>query len=237
MTLDWEFVARWISIVLLDLSLAGDNAVVIALAVRTLPRRQQRVGIFWGAMAAVVLRVAVTFVAAQLLRVPLLQFGGGALLLWIAWKLLRQEEATGEHGVRGGATLFAAIRIIALADFIMSTDNMLAVAAAAHGSLFLILFGLGLSIPIIMAGSSFVARLMGRYKWLVALGAGILGWVAGEMLVADKLIKPYLGVAAGALERVVPAALGFFFVAAGLWRQRRERRRAAARAHPVHTHV
>src|SRR3990172_4012477 len=98
MTVDWEFVARWISIVVLDLTLAGDNAVVIALAVRTLPRRQQRLGIFWGAMAAVVLRVAVTFVAAQLLRVPLLQFGGGGLLLWIAWKLLRQEEAAGETG-------------------------------------------------------------------------------------------------------------------------------------------
>ena len=236
MTVDWEFVARWISIVVLDLTLAGDNAVVIALAVRTLPRRQQRLGIFWGAMAAVVLRVAVTFVAAQLLRVPLLQFGGGALLLWIAWKLLRQEEAAGEPGVRQGTTLAQAIRIIALADFIMSTDNMLAVAAASHGSFFLLMFGLGLSIPIIMAGSALVARLMHRHKWLVALGAGILGWVAGEMIVQDKLVHAYLGAAAGVLERAVPAALGFAFVAAGLWRRRRERRRRARSARPAHTH-
>jgi YjbE family integral membrane protein len=233
MSLDWEFIARWISIVVLDLTLAGDNAVVIALAVRTLPKKQQRLGIFWGALAAVVLRVAVTFVAAQLLRVPLLQFGGGALLLWIAWKLLRQEEATGEHGVRQSATLAQAIKIIALADFIMSTDNMLAVAAASHGSFFLLIFGLGLSIPIIMAGSALVARLMQRYTWLVALGAGILGWVAGEMMVADKLIHPYLGVAEGVLSRAVPAVLGFAFVAAGLLRQRRERRRTAGRAHPA----
>ncbi len=103
---------------------------------------------------------------------------------------------------------------------------------------FMILRGLIIgNIPIIMAGSALVARLMQRYKWLVALGAGILGWVAGEMIVADKLIHPYLGVAAGVLGRVVPAALGFAFVAAGLWRQRRARRRAAARAHPAHTHV
>jgi YjbE family integral membrane protein len=236
MGFDWEFVARWISIVVLDLTLAGDNAVVIALAVRTLPRRQQRLGIFWGAMAAVVLRVAVTFVAAQLLRVPLLQFGGGILLLWIAWKLLRQEEVTGEHGARGGTTLFEAIKIIALADFIMSTDNMLAVAAASRGSFFLLMFGLGLSIPIIMAGSALVARLMQRYKWLVALGAGILGWVAGEMMVADRLIHPFMGAAASVLERAVPAILGFAFVAAGLVRQRRARRRAAAAARPAHAH-
>jgi YjbE family integral membrane protein len=235
MTFDWEFLARWISIVVLDLTLAGDNAVVIALAVRTLPRKQQRVGIFWGATAAVVLRVVVTFVAAQLLQVPFLQFGGGALLLWIAWKLLRQEEPTGEHGVRQSTTLLEAIWIIAMADFIMSTDNMLAVAAASHGSFFLLMFGLGLSIPIIMAGSAFVARLMGRYKWLVALGAGILGWVAGEMIVGDKLIHTYLGSAAGALGRAVPAVLGFAFVATGLLRQRRERRRATG-TRPIHTH-
>jgi YjbE family integral membrane protein len=233
MTLDWEFVARWISIVVLDLTLAGDNAVVIALAVRTLPRKQQRLGIFWGAMAAVILRVAVTFVAAQLLRVPLLQFGGGVLLLWIAWKLLRQEEAAGEHGARGGTTLFEAIKIIALADFIMSTDNMLAVAAASRGSFFLLMFGLGLSIPIIMAGSALVARLMQRYKWLVALGAGILGWVAGEMMVDDRLIHPYLEAAEGVLSRAVPAGLGFAFVAGGLWQQRR---RAAGGTRPAHAH-
>ena len=236
--MDWQFVARWLSIVVLDLTLAGDNAVVIAMAVRSLPAKQQKTGIFWGAGAAIVLRVAVTFIAAQLLRVPLLQFGGGVLLLWIAWKLLQQPPGAGEHHVRSStAGLWEAIKIIALADFIMSTDNMLAVAAASHGSFFLLMFGLGLSIPIIMFCSALVARLMNKHPWLVLLGAAILGWVAGEMIVADRLVGPRLGDLRHAAERTIPILLAVAVVVVGRWSELtgklRARRHAAAKSRGI----
>ncbi len=229
----WEFLARWLSIVILDLTLAGDNAVVIALAVRSLPAKQQKKGIIWGAGGAVILRVAVTFLAAQLLRVPLLQFGGGVLLCWIAWRLLRQPPDVTEEHVRASAGLWEAIKIIVLADFIMSTDNMLAVAAASQGSFFLLMFGLGLSIPIIMCCSALVARLMNKYPWLVVLGAAILGWVAGEMIVADRIVAVRLGLVAHAAERTVPLLLAVAVVVVGRWPELtgrlRARRHAAAR--------
>jgi YjbE family integral membrane protein len=192
MTFDMEFLFRFLSITILDLTLAGDNAVVIGMAVRSLPEKQRRLGIFWGAFGAVALRVACTFVAAQLLLIPLLQFGGGILLLWIAWKLLQNPPGaeSGEH-IKASSGLLEAVKIIILADFVMSVDNMLAVAAASHGSFFLLMFGLGLSIPIILFCSALVATMMNKWPWLVILGAGILGWVAGEMIVADKMIGPY----------------------------------------------
>jgi YjbE family integral membrane protein len=193
MTFDMEFLFRFLSITILDLTLAGDNAVVIGMAVRSLPEKQRRLGIFWGAFGAVALRVACTFVAAQLLLIPLLQFGGGILLLWIAWKLLQNPPGaeSGEH-IKASSGLFEAVKIIILADFVMSVDNMLAVAAASHGSFGLLMFGLGLSIPIILFCSALVATMMNKWPWLVILGAGILGWVAGEMIVGDKLIGPYM---------------------------------------------
>ncbi|MFB3818772.1 MAG: TerC family protein [Candidatus Methylomirabilales bacterium] len=234
--MDWEFVARWISIVVLDLTLAGDNAVVIALAVRSLPARQQRQGIVWGAFGAVALRVAVTFIAAQLLTVPLLQFGGGVLLLWIAWKLLKSPPGAQEAHVDAASGLWQAIRIIVLADFIMSTDNMLAVAAASHGSFALLLFGLGLSIPIILCGSALVARMMNQWPWLVILGAAILGYVAGEMIAKDPWIhQPMPPEAAWGMERGLPVLLAALVVIAGRWqtiqrRRRAERERSVTRA-------
>jgi YjbE family integral membrane protein len=234
--MDWEFFARWISIVILDLTLAGDNAVVIALAVRSLPVRQQGQGIIWGAFGAVALRVAVTFIAAQLLTVPLLQFGGGVLLLWIAWKLLKSPPGAGEAHVNAAAGLWQAIKIIVLADFIMSTDNMLAVAAASHGSFGLLLFGLGLSIPIILFGSALVARMMNQWPWLVILGAAILGYVAGEMIAKDPWIHARIPApAAWGIERGVPVLLAVLVVIAGRWhtiqrRRQAEREREVSRA-------
>lgn len=215
--MSWEFLARWLSIVALDLTLAGDNAVVIAMAVRSLPGRQQRKGIFWGALGAIVLRVGVTFIAAFLLQLPFLQLAGGLLLIWIAWKLLRQPPGTGEEHVRSSANLLEAIKIVILADFVMSTDNMLAVAAASHGNFFLLLFGLGLSIPIIMFCSSLVAQLMNRYPWIVLIGGGILGWVSGEMLVADRLVHSQILPVAHLAKRVVPAALAVGIILIARW--------------------
>lgn len=221
MTFDWQFVARFLSITILDLTLAGDNAVVIGMAVRSLPERQRRLGIFWGAFGAIALRVAVTFIAAQILLIPFLQFAGGVLLIWIAWKLMQNPPGSGESGhVRAAAGLFEAVKIIILADFIMSTDNMLAVAAASHGSFFLLLFGLGLSIPIIMFCSAMVARMMNKWPWLVILGAAILGYVSGEMMVADKLIKPYLEPLGKAVHYAVPIGLALVFIVLGILKER-----------------
>lgn len=218
-TVDWEFTARLLKIVFINIVLSGDNAVVIALAVRTLPRRQQRLGIFWGAIGAVVMRVGLTFVAVQLLRLPFLQLIGGLLLLWIAFKLLRQ--GSGEARVRHGTTLGEAIRIIILADLIMSTDNILAIAAAAEGSFALLLFGLGLSIPIVVWGAAFIATLMNRYGWIIYLGAGMLGEVAGKMILEDRFVEQSIGEAPRALEWGVRIGLAVAIVVVGLALARR----------------
>jgi YjbE family integral membrane protein len=211
---DPEFWARWVAIVILDLTLAGDNALVIALAVRNLPKRQQWQGRLWGTAGAVALRVLFIGVITFLLRIPLLQAVGGAVLLWIAVKLLTQE-ADG-HEVRHGANLLQAIWIIVVADVIMSLDNVLAVAAAAHGDMLLVVMGVGLSIPIVIWGSGLLARLMGRFGWIVDLGAGILGWVGGEMILKDDLVRGWIG--AGAVDTLhwaLPAALGAGVIVVG----------------------
>lgn len=216
MELSWEFMARFLSITILDLTLAGDNAVVIGMAVRSLPEKQRNKGIFWGAFGAVALRVACTFVVAQLLLIPLLQFGGGILLLWIAWKLIMNPPGEGEgENIKAASGLFDAVKIIIMADMIMSLDNMLAVGAASHGSFFLLMFGLGLSIPIILFCSAMVAKMMNKWPWLVYVGAGILGWVAGEMIVGDKLISPYLHFGGKVVHYAIPAVLAAGIVVLG----------------------
>lgn len=212
---EWGSVLSWLRIVIINLTLSGDNALVIAMAVRTLPRRQQRLGIFWGATGAVVFRVILTFVAAQLLLLPYLQLVGGLVLVWIALKLLR-EESGGEGKVRHGTTMGEAIRIIIIADLIMSTDNVLAVAAASEGSFFLLLFGLGLSIPIVVGGAAFIATLMNRYGWIVYVGAGILGEVAGKMMLEDDFVQRTVGAAPKPVEWVARLGLAVAIVVIGL---------------------
>jgi YjbE family integral membrane protein len=218
-----EFWGRVLAITILDLTLAGDNAVVIGMAVRGLPEDKRKWGIFWGAFGAVALRVACTFVVAQLLLIPLLQFGGGVLLLWIAWKLIVNPpgEGEGEH-VKAASGLFEAVKIIVMADIIMSLDNMLAVGAASHGSFFLLMFGLGLSIPIILFCSALVAVMMNKWPWLVYVGGGILGWVAGEMIVADKLISPYLAFGGKFIHYGIPVFLTIAVVVVGKLCEKKE---------------
>jgi YjbE family integral membrane protein len=223
---DPEFWVRWFSIVLLDLTLAGDNALVIALAVRTLPRRQQFLGRLWGSLGAVILRLLFIAIISALYRIPLLQAIGGLALAWIAVKLVRQESG-GEGHVRQGTTLWEAIWIIVLADVVMSLDNVLAVAAAAHGDLMLVVFGIGLSLPLVVWGSGLLARLMARYPWIVWLGGGVLGYVAGEMLLEDRVVHKLLGEAAEAFDRTLPILLGVVMTALGWWFARGQR---AARA-------
>lgn len=217
-----EFWARWLGIVLIDLSLAGDNALVIAMAVRTLPRRQQMMGRIWGTVGAVGLRIAFIGIISYLFRVPFLQFLGGLILLYIAVKLVKQAGG-GEGHVRQGTSLREAIWIIILADVVMSLDNVLGVAAAAHGDMVLVVFGIALSLPLVVWGSGILARLMGRYPWIVWIGGGVLGYVAGELLLKDPAIQRFVGDIAHAAHYVLPIGLGILMTALGWWFARRHR--------------
>jgi YjbE family integral membrane protein len=187
----WQFVTAFLSIVLIDLILAGDNAVVIAMAVRSLPKEQRKKGIIFGAAAAIGLRVILTFFIAQLLQVSFLKLAGGALILWIAVKLF-VEGVPEENLKREATTMLQAMKVIVIADITMSTDNMLAVAGASHGNIFLLIFGLGLSIPFIVFTSNLLSMLMDKYPVIVYIGAAILGKVGGEMMITDPVIDGWL---------------------------------------------
>lgn len=184
----WQWVLAVFNIVWIDIVLAGDNAVVIALAVRNLPPRQKKLGIILGAGAAVGLRAALTLVTTRLLTVPYLKLVGGLLILWIAFKLLRQNEGHDESGKSGAQGIWQAVWMIIVADITMSLDNVLAVGGAAGGHGALILFGLALSIPLVVFGSNLISRLMARYQIIVFIGAAILGKVGGEMMLTDTFV-------------------------------------------------
>jgi YjbE family integral membrane protein len=184
---DYTFLSALLAVILIDLVLAGDNAVVIALAVRNLHGKQRTWGIILGAGAAVVLRVICTFFAAQMLRIMFLKFIGGALIAWIAVKLLTQGNE--DKTVSEASNLRHAIKLIVIADIVMSLDNMLAVGGASNGNAFLLIFGLGLSIPLVVGCSSLLAKLMDRYPIIVVIGSAVLGKVAGEMMITDPWIQ------------------------------------------------
>lgn len=227
--MDPEFWARLFGIIIIDLTLAGDNALVIALAVRSLPRRQQFWGRVWGTAGAVGLRLLFITIATYLLRVPLLQAAGGVLLVWVAWKLIRQPaDGGGEHGGRHGTSVLEAIWVIIVADAVMSLDNVLAVAAAAHGDLTLVVFGIALSLPLVVWGSGLLATLMTRFPAIIWLGGGILGYVAVEMILRDRAVGARLADVPG--TPALPVLAGLAMTALGWWFARRGRRRAAPRA-------
>jgi YjbE family integral membrane protein len=184
--LDWAFFLGILNIVVIDLILAGDNAVVIAMAVRSLPRRQRQWGIILGAGAAVVLRVVLTFFVAKLLVVQFIKLAGGVLIAWIAVKLF--IEGAPEQEDREAKTLLAAMWLIVVADITMSTDNVLAVAGASRGNFFLLMFGLALSIPLVVFTSNLLSMLMDRYPIIIYIGAAVLGRVAGEMIFTDPAV-------------------------------------------------
>lgn len=174
----------WINIIL-----SGDNAVVIALAARSLPPKQQKMAILWGSGAAVVLRIVLTFVAAYLLKLPYLQIIGGLLLLWIGFQLLSGEEEEDEGETKQYGSLSAAVRTILIADLVMSLDNVIAVALAAKGDLTLLVLGLAISIPLVVFGSTLMIKLMERFPVIITLGAALIGWVAGDAISHDVALK------------------------------------------------
>ena len=187
----WQFISSFLMIILIDLVLAGDNAVVIAMAVRNLSPKQRLKGIMMGAGGAIILRVGLTIVVAQLLGIKGLKFCGGALIFWIALKLF--IEGGPEEGIKKEPkSIWEAMITIVIADIVMSLDNMLAVAGASHGNNFLIIFGLVLSIPFIVFTSNLLSMLMDKYPIIVYLGAMVLGKVAGEMLITDPYVQSFL---------------------------------------------
>lgn len=209
-----------LQIVLIDIVLSGDNAVVIALACRNLPPEQRRLGIFWGVVGAVGLRVALTLFAVGLLGFPWLKLGGGVLLLWIGIQLLVPEDESGPD-IKAANHLFGAIRTIIVADFVMSLDNVIGVAAAAKGNIYLLGFGLVVSIPLIVWSSQLILKLMERFPVVVVFGAGLLGWVAGEMMVGDLAVRDWIAAELPFAHYVAPVAGALLVVAVGKWMERR----------------
>jgi len=186
--------AFWIGlakIIGVNIILSGDNAVVIALAARSLPARQQKQAILWGAGAAIVLRIVLTLFAVALLSLPYLKLVGSVLLFWIGIKLLIPED--GDPDIKAHDHLMSAIRTILIADLVMSLDNVIAVAAAAGGSVTLLVLGLAISIPLVVFGATLLVNLMDRFPIIITIGAGLIGWVAGEMLVTDIALQSWLG--------------------------------------------
>jgi len=219
--LETEFLIRLAGIGVLNLLLSGDNALVIALAVRALPKRQRILGQIWGALGAVVLRLLFVGIITVLLRIPLLQLVGGMLLVWIAVKLVRPEDEV-RGATKHGASLWEAIWIIVVADVTMSLDNVLAIAAAARGEMALVIVGIALSLPIVVWGAGLLATLMNRYTWIVWLGGGLLGYVAGEMILEDQAVHGWLGDRASRFEKPVAIAIAVIVTAIGWWEARQK---------------
>ncbi|MEZ5643651.1 MAG: TerC family protein [Burkholderiaceae bacterium] len=187
-----SFLLAVLQIIAIDILLGGDNAVVIALACRKLPAEQRSKGIFWGVVGAIALRVVLIFFALQLLQLPFLKLVGALLLLWIGVKLM-QPEGEDEHGnMEGATTLAGAIKTIIVADAVMSLDNVIAVAGAAKGDMTLVVLGILISIPIVVWGSQLVLKLMDRFPSVITLGAGLLGWIGGGMIVSDIWLQPFV---------------------------------------------
>ena len=219
--------AIWVAlgqIIVINILLSGDNAVVIALASRNLPARQQKNAIIFGSMGAIVLRIVLTFFAVMLLDVPYLKIVGGALLLWIGARMLVEEDS--DDDLEASDQLWSAIRTIIIADFVMSLDNVLGVAAAAKGNVALLVIGLAISIPLIVFGSTLVLKLMQRFPIVIILGAGLLGWVAGEMAVDDASVKAWVEASVPAAHKLVPAVCAILVVVAGKWLAGRAEARA-----------
>lgn len=205
-----------VQIIAIDIVLSGDNAVVIALACRNLPPAQRKLGIFWGVVGAVGLRVVLTAFAAGLLGLPFLKLAGGALLLWIGIKLLLPDDGGG-HEITAASHLWGVVKTIVVADFIMSLDNVIAVAAASRDSVMLLLFGLAVSIPLIVASSQLILHFMERFPIVVTLGAGLLGYVAGSMIVTDVLVRDWAHTMAPGIDYVAGACGAILVMTAGHW--------------------
>jgi YjbE family integral membrane protein len=222
----WTALAKIIGV---NVVLSGDNAVVIALAARSLPARQQKLAIGWGAGAAIVLRIVLTVFAVALLALPWLKLVGAVLLLWIGVKLLMPGDAS--EGVGAADNLLAAIRTILVADVVMSLDNVIAVAAAAGGSWLLLVIGLAISIPLVIFGATLLVKVMERYPFVITVGAALIGFVAGEMAWEDQAIAAWTDGRPENLKYLAASLGAIAVVVTGQWLARRAAARPAATEH------
>jgi len=230
-TLHWGAIFQ---IILIDILLGGDNAVVIALACRNLPAQQRMKGILWGTAGAILLRVLLIAFALALLDIPYLKVAGAILLVWVGIKLLVQDDD--EHGdIAGGASILSAVKTIIVADFAMSLDNVIAIAGAAQNAdaahqLYYVIFGLCVSVPIIIWGSTLVLKLIDRFPIVIVFGAGLLGWIAGGMLITDVSVAEHFGPPSAMLKLIVEIVTAVLVMVVGRWLAVRKRRTLEARA-------
>lgn len=201
-------------ILMINLVLSGDNAMVIAMASKNLPEKHRKLAVWWGAAGAVALRCILTFAAVLLLKIPYIEAGGAVLLLWIAFKLLLEEE--GELRIEGSASIWKSVRTILLADFVMSLDNVLAIAGLAKGDVALIVIGIAISIPIVVWGSGIIVGWLHRFPVLVFIGAYILAYTAGNMLLQDAKFGPVISFLLPTLHSMLPLVLGIIVVVTGM---------------------
>src|SRR5690242_5918989 len=216
-----EFWVAALQIVVINILLSGDNAVVIALACRNLPPQQRRWGVFWGAIGAIVLRIVLTFFAVSLLQLSYLKIIGGLLLVWIGIKLIAEEDDEEGHDLHASDRMLGAIRTVVIADLVMSIDNVLGVAAAAKGSLLLLIFGLVVSVPLVIGGAQLIMRLIERFPVLIIAGGGLLGFVAGELIVEDSAIAGWVHAHAAWLKWGAPVMGVGLVVGPAKWLQGR----------------
>jgi YjbE family integral membrane protein len=227
--------AFWIAvmqIIAIDIVLGGDNAVVIALASRRLPEAQRKLAIFWGVFGAIALRVVLIFFALKLLQIPYLKIVGAILLFWIGLKLMAPQDE-GDHEIDASTNLFGAVKTIIVADAVMSLDNVIAIAGAAKDSIGLVVFGLVVSVPIIVWGSKLVLMLMDRFPVVIIGGAALLGWIAGDMFVHDIVVKDWMLANAAWLKYGAPVAGAALVVAIGKLMTARGRSAKAADQAPA----
>lgn len=212
-----------LKIIAIDIILSGDNAVVIAMATRNLPKEQQSKAIFWGTVGAVVLRIGFAAIIVYLLKIPYVNLVGGLLLLWVAYKVLVEEEE--EANIQSHNGLMKAIQTIIIADAVMSLDNVIAVAGAAHGHIGMIALGVIISIPIMIFGSKAIVKAMERYSWIAYAGAGILTWTAGEMILKDKSLNELVAVPHGVVSYLILAVVTALILGVGYFKNEKSRKK------------
>lgn len=219
-----EFLSALMAIVVIDLVLAGDNAIVIALAARNLPKNLQRRAVLWGTVGAVVVRASLTVGVLWLLQIPGLMLAGGALLMWIAYRLLTGDDGGREHDLAPAMSFWAAMRTIVIADAVMGLDNVLAVAGAAHGSMLLVVLGLLISIPIVVWGSTLILHWIERFPSILYIGGAVLAWTAARMIVGEPMVEEELAARPGFVTSIYVAVIGGVLGLA--WAQKRRPQKA-----------